>query len=184
MSILALDISKSRTGWAYWSEGSERAQVGHWVLGSEFTTDGQACQKLHAKLAEHHMVMPFDHLFIEQPLTQLQRGGNSNQHSDILVKLVAHAESFAAAYALRTCQLIAINSWRADFIGPQKRGTKRATLKDLTVERCRQFGFRPRNDDEADAIGILTYGIILRGLLCPWVAGETLRPMLSMGGGR
>ena len=49
------------------------------------------------------------------------------------------------------------------------------------IERCRQFGFTPRKNDEADAIGILTYAILLNGVTPPWLADETLRaPLLGV----
>ena len=55
----------------------------------------------------------------------------------------------------------------------------RDPLKAATMERCRQLGMKPRNDDEADAIGILTYGLLLNGVTPPWIANEVLRPALG-----
>src|SRR3546814_15740462 len=74
------------------------------------------------------------------------------------------------------------STWRVNFIGSQKRGTKRATLKDLTKERCRQLGMKPQNDDEADAIGILTHAADSLGLSPPGTANEVLRPPLGSEG--
>src|SRR3546814_3337437 len=66
------------------------------------------------------------------------------------------AECLGEELGCRIVRGVSPSTWRVNFIGSQKRGTKRATLKDLTKERCRQLGMKPQNDDEADAIGILT----------------------------
>src|SRR3546814_16325839 len=67
------------------------------------------------------------------------------------------AECLGEELGCRIVRGVSPSTWRVNFIGSQKRGTKRATLKDLTKERCRQLGMKPQNDDEADAIGILTH---------------------------
>ena len=179
MGILALDISKSSCGWAVLPEGAGRPLYGHWQLGSEFTSDGRACMKLHQMLTDLHKVVPFNHLYFEQALTMAQKDGASSAHSDVLIKLIGHAESFADAYALRTCLGIHMASWRRHFIGKMARGTKRKELKEYAMERCRQLGFRPRNDDESDALGLLDYACDLRGFTPAWRINEALRPPLT-----
>jgi hypothetical protein len=49
-----------------------------------------------------------------------------------------------------------------------KRGTKRQALKDFVEARCRDLGMKPRNDDEADALGILDYDLTFAGITPPW----------------
>ena len=133
-------------------------------------------------MSDLRAVMGFDHLYFEEPLRPEQLQGHTNIDTlRVLTGLAAHAESFAAAMGLATLQRVNLSSWRRDFIGPQKRGTARPTLKGLTMERCRQLGFSPRRDDEADALGILDYACTLRGIVPPWRAGEVLRPMLGVG---
>jgi hypothetical protein len=39
---------------------------------------------------------------------------------------------------------------------------------------------KPVNDDEADAIAILTYALGLSGITPPWLADEVLRPVLGL----
>jgi hypothetical protein len=181
LNILALDLSKRSTGWAVWTGASERPQYGHWQLGSEFTSDGQTYAKLHQNLSELRMLARFDALYYEQPLNQAALTGHTNVDTlRVLTGLAAHAESFGYALGLRIVKSVNIASWRKDFIGSQKRGTKRQTLKDVTIERCRQLGFNPRRDDEADAIGILDYACSLNGIIPPWREHEVLRPALGM----
>lgn len=180
MNILALDLSKRSTGWAVWPAGSDKPRYGHWVLGSEFTSDGRTYCKLHQNLADLHQVVPFEHIYYEEPLRPEMMQGNTNIVTlRVLTGLAAHACSFAEAYSLRTVKAVNISTWRADFIGRQKRGTKRETLKSLTMERCRQLGFAPRRDDEADALGILDYACTASGVIPPWRANEVLRPPLG-----
>lgn len=183
MNILALDLSKRSTGWAIWPEGSETARFGHWVLGSAYTSDGGTYAKLHQCMGELYQVVAFEHVFIEEPIHPANLSGHTNIDTlRVLAGIAAHAESFAEAFGIRTFRRINVSSWRRDFIGPQKRGTKRATLKSLTMERCRQLGFNPRRDDEADALGLLDYACTLRDVIPPWRVDEVLRPPLGMVG--
>lgn len=200
MNILSLDLSKRSTGWAIWMEGTDAPRYGHWVLGSEYTSDGGTYVKLHQMMADLHMVMPFENLYFEEPIHPAQLGGHTNIDTlRVLAGLAAHATSFAHAYQLRSVNPINIATWRADFIGRiansdakarararKQAGLKSASatpeLKELVMERCRQFGFRPRRNDEADALGILDYACSVRGIIPPWREGEILRP--ALGGAR
>jgi hypothetical protein len=174
MSSLTLDISKSSMGWALWAEGWAAPRYAAVQLGSEFTSDGRTCLKLHKVLSDLHEVEPFEHLYFEKPLTQMERGGASNPSNDILLKLVGHAESWGEAYGLRTVMPVNISSWRRHFIGKMPRGTKTKQWKDYARERCRSYGWSPRTTDEADALGMMDYCIGLQGLTPPWRAEEVL----------
>lgn len=198
MGYLALDLSKTSTGFAVWSPGEDKPRYGRWRLGSEYTPDGQTFAALHGNMADLHSFCPFDTIFIETPISPAQLQGNTTiQIIRLLGGIAAHAHSFAHAYGCRI-QEINVASWRADFVGriltsdasararrAKKDGDKRASargeLKALTVARCQQFGFNPRSDDEADAIGILTYGCEARGVAVPWRANEVLQAPLSIG---
>lgn len=170
-AILSLDLSKHSTGWAIWARGSDRPRFGHWQLGSEFTSDGQTYAKLHQNLSDLYSVQRFDALYYERPLNQSDLQGHTNIDTlRVLTGLAAHAESFAYAMGLSLCMSIHQASWRKSFIGSQKRGTKRVTLKSLTMDRCRDLGLSPTRDDEADALGILAHGCSLNGIRPPWLS--------------
>lgn len=180
MSFLALDLSKRSTGWAQWREGWNKPIFGSFQLGSEYTSVGGTCAALHRELNAINKLTPVEWCFIEKPLTAAQLHGNTNADAlFILAAIAAHAHSFAYAkgWAAQSCVEVNNASWRKHFIGPQKRGTKRKTLKDLTIERCQQFGWAPRCDDEADALGILDYALHARSITPPWRLSETLQPM-------
>lgn len=179
-AVLALDLSKRSTGFAVWEHGSDTARFGSWVLGSEFTPDGGTYCKLHRQLADLRRLVQFEHLFFEEPLHPAKLQGHTNIDSlRVLSGLAAHAQSYGEAVGLRTVRGVNLSSWRVPFIGSQKRGTVRADLKSMTMERCRQLGFKPRNDDEADALGLLDYAITALGFTPPWRMTNALLPPLS-----
>jgi hypothetical protein len=202
LSDLALDLSKKRTGWAVLGDGWRAPRYGSWHLGSEYTADGGVFAKLHQEMAALHSVMPFERIYIEEPVSPAHLSGFTTiQTIRLLAGIAAHVHSFAHAYGLPKVTEINVSSWRPDFIGriddaeakararrAKKAGDKKASatdeLKRLTIERCQQFGFKPRSNDEADAIGILTYAILSRGETPPWLADEVLRPPLAMGGAK
>lgn len=135
-------------------------------------------RKLHATLSDiRSAVCRFETMYIEKPLTQMERRGASNEANDIQLKLLGHAESFAYAMGIR-CQLINVKSWARHFIGSTPRSTKSKEKKAYTMERCRTLGWKPRNDDEGDALGLLDYAINSEGLQAPWHLQETLRAPL------
>ena len=197
MGHLALDLSKSSTGWALWRDGWDTPRYGHWTLGSEFTTDGQVYAKLHRNLADLFKVSTFDRLYFEEPINPAHLTGNTSIATIWLLSgLAAHAQSFGYAKRCRMVKAVNVERWRKDFIGQMvvnqvRAGVRRARkggdtkasatdkLKRLVIERCQQLGMAPRKNDEADAIGILTYSLLLDGITPPWLAAETLQPALA-----
>lgn len=198
MKILALDLSKTSTGWCIWDGAAEKPLYGHWVLGSEYTSDGGVFAKLHEGMSDlWRTICRFDYVAIESPINPAQLQGNTTIQTIRLASgLAAHAHSFAYAMDCRPVIEVNVSSWRPDYIGKfhsdearrvarvaKKAGNSRASarsdLKALTMERCRQLGLNPRKDDEADAIGILTYIVLSHGETPPWIADEVLRQPLG-----
>jgi hypothetical protein len=191
LSYLALDQSKSRTGWAAWRPGWEKPVVGSVQLGSQFTSRGQTFTKLRSTIIEvFQTVTRFEYLFFEKPINHMMDGGTSEEAILISLGLTGCIEG--VGYELRCRQVISYgaSSWRPGFCGAGevemiKRAAKRAKqsardpLKAASMERCRQLGIRVGNDDEADSVGILTYGILSKGETPPWIADEVLRTPLG-----
>lgn len=196
MAFLALDLSKTSTGWALWDHGWDHPRYGHWVLGSEYTSRGATYAKLHQNLIDLRRVMArFEHIFYEEPINPGQLKGHTTINTITLaIGLAEHVESFSAAMPECSAQAINIQTWRTEFLGSDitldakreararskikgSRVSARDKLKRLTVERCIQLGFSPQCDDEADALGILDYKLAQRGIQAPWRLDETLRPM-------
>lgn len=174
-----LKISRTSNNWRVFDDGTSLAH-GAWRLKSEWSREGEPHAKLHQNLMALREFSVFDYIYYERALTPDQRGGASNPHNDILLELIGHVKSFTFACELRGATGVHRASWQKEFIGPQKRGTKRKTIIDLFQERARQLGFKFRKDDEAAAIGILTYALLFHEhKQPPWIADETLRPMLE-----
>lgn len=204
MKYIALDLSKTSTGWAYWDGVSAQPRSGRWVLGSPYTSNGGVFAKLAEHLMDLHAVMPFEGIFVEPPIVPSQLQGMTTIHVIRLATgLAAMTEYFQhmfrehARYPVRFVQEINVESWRPEFIGrienaaaktdarrAKKAGDKRASARDslkaLTIARCHQLGLKPATNDEADAIGILTYGLGLRGEQPHWIANEVLRQPVSI----
>jgi hypothetical protein len=196
VKLLALDLSKSCTGWAFWKPGDERAVLGHFTLGGSYASNGDVFAKLQQKLNELRIALGFDRMVWEQKVNPQNLQAVSNYQTIALMGgLEAHAESFAAVFRI-PYRAVNVSSWRPDFLGrdeiagirkavkveEQRLGKKVGTsdaLKVATMLRARQLGYEPRKQDEADALGVLTYELLHRGMTPPWLANETLRAPLE-----
>lgn len=179
-TILALDMSKRSTGYATFEVGSDVAFYGTWKLGSEFTPDGGTYCKLHQEMSDLNSLGKIEYIFFEDPLNATVLHGQTNIDTlRVLNGLAAHAESWGEAMGCRMIQRVNMTTWRKNFLGTVKRGTKRATLKQLSMERCNQLGWHPKNDDEADALGVLDWACVALKIMPPWRKNEVLRPPLG-----
>lgn len=174
-----LGLHSTGSNWRVFDDGRFSLAHGAWRLKTEWSREGEPHLLLHRKLDALHKFSHFEHIIYERALPPEHRGGKSNPHNDILLELIGHVKSFYCAKRLRTILGIHRASWQKEFIGSQKRGTKRKTLLQLIQERARQLGFAFKKDDEAAAIGLLTYGLLSRNITPPWIANETLRPILE-----
>lgn len=188
--FLALDQSKSCTGWASWSVGQEKPIYGSVCLGTAYTSDGQTFTKLRQTIIDQYTVQPFDFLFYELPIAQKKFVQTSEANVLMLVGLRAAIVGVGYELRCRRVDEVPEREWRETFTGRDadsaiRRAARQAQraatdpLKAATMERCRQLGLRPKNDNEGDAIGILTHGILAKGFNPPWIAQEVLRPPLG-----
>ncbi len=183
MRILALDLSKTSTGWACWAPGDPKPAFGHWVLGSPFTSNGAVFAKLHQNISELNSLGRIEAIYYEDAINILPGARNTNVHAiKLAAGLIAHADSWGHAMGCRIVRPVNMTAWRRSFFGNIGRGHKRKDLKDFAMERCQQLGFRPRNDDEADSLGILDHACFEQDIIPPWRRGEILRPALGMVG--
>lgn len=174
-----LKLSATSSNWRYYPEGNASLAHGVWRLKTEWSREGEPHATLHRNLSVLHEFSGFEHVLYEKALTPEQRGGASNPSNDILLELIGHVKSF---YCIRRCRtILGIHraSWQKAYIGRQPRGTKRKTLIDLIQARSRQLGLSCRKDDESAAVGILTYGLLTRGIKPPWLRDEVLIPLLG-----
>ena len=173
-----------------WGPEDSCIASGHWVLGSEFTSRGAVFRKLRENIVDLYRVNQIDALFYEDPINMLpkkrtaedQSGGNivrTNKESILLAAgLSGMVDCLGEEIGARVIRAVNMATWRSHFIGRIQRGTKRVELKDYAMQRCRQLGFRPQRDDEAEAIGILDYACSALGIQPYWTVNEVLRPEL------
>lgn len=181
-AMLALDLSKANAGWAAWDGNSQRPIYGSKQLGYGKLTDfGLAFARVHELMEELRALVHYDLVDIEKPLDPAVMSKNNGFDTPFLLYgLAAHAHSYCTAMRVRTIYMTHQATWRKGFMGTMKRGTVKKDLKALTIERCQQLGFSPKNDDEADALGILDSRCGSLGIIPPWRANEVLRPPLGM----
>lgn len=170
MRVLALDLSKSNTGWACWGKGDEHVASGTWQLGSAMTPPGQVFGRLHGHMSEVHALGAIDAVFFEQPLNLGTGLVSTPDTIHLLVGLAAHAESWGEAMGCRIIRSVHQATWRRHFLGKMPRATKSAELKDYAMARCRALGFRPQRHDQAEAIGLLDYALNSLSISRPWAA--------------
>jgi hypothetical protein len=182
---LALDLSLSSTGFAFWQSDSERAVIGHWKLADKMKWRAGGFVRLHKHLLEIHRETSIDHIVYEEPLSQASLTGRSNIETiETQVGLAAHVQSFAAAVKATETQIHQA-TWRRHFVGVIPRGTKRVDLKAMAFKRARELGFDPACDDESDALGLLDFMLSTNGVLPPWRREAILvREMTPAGDGK
>lgn len=171
-----------KCGWALWREDLKNPVYGTWVM--EFGTDGQRFNTFMKKLYQlhkdwggiHHLRLEFNdnpHVFVSSRAAALGYGW------------LATARMFCARMKPNiSMTIVPTQSWRIGFIGKQEnslinnarkaakaRGEKlntRDMVKAATVARCRQIGWDPKTDDEADALGQLDSYLVDRQIQAPW----------------
>jgi hypothetical protein len=74
----------------------------------------------------------------------------------LLIGIAAHIDSFCAAKLVK-CEWVHAATWRRHYIGSMPRGTKRPRAQGLRRAPVPRARHDARNDDEADACGILDH---------------------------
>jgi hypothetical protein len=119
-------------------------------------------ERLRRNLADLHAVEPITHLFFEATILP---GKTTAQTVYKLCALAGMAEWFAHRIGA-ACRQVQQQTWRKHFIG---RGTGRSEeLKRLAMEAARRRGWNPATDHEADAAGVLDYGLACFNIAAPW----------------
>lgn len=179
MLFLALDISKSSTGWARWETGAPKPTLGHFKSGTSFSTDGECMDRLWRHLSDICAFGMPDVIGVEAPANPNQINHPTKfEHTKTLVCLAGAAGFYAHNKGIRRFSEIEKRHWFPHFIGTSKKPPK-GESKLYCVEQCSLLGIKPQNDDEADAVGILDYMLHLERILPPWRQGNILLPELG-----
>jgi hypothetical protein len=167
--VLGLDLSKTSTGFAVWGPGDARAHSGTWELGSSLTSRGRVFARLHQNMSDLHRLSPIDAIFFEETIHPAKLQGHTNIDTlRVLAGLAAHAESWGEAMGCRAIYAVNQSTWRRFFLGKLPVGMRSNDLKDMAMRRCRMLGFHPTKHDQAEAIGIMSFGCEQLGLSPPW----------------
>lgn len=194
MSFLALDPSKTNSGWAQWKRGWRKPIYASVCLGTSYTGRGQTNTKLRQTLIDIYTVEPFDVIFVERPICHLKTSNTSPDTVRLTLGIYGSLEGVAHELGIpkeRIYEFDAKTGWQPGFCGREenrliRRAAKlaqrdaRDPIKAAVQEKCRQLGLRPQNSDQADAIGILTHGLLEAGIKPPWLESEILRTPLEI----
>jgi hypothetical protein len=166
MAYLALDLA-TRTGWALWSRGNERPRFGTLRLSRlDAELIAPDLEKLRSHLSGLHAMEPIEAVFFEAPIMMRV---DTLRKLQFLLGLVNMVEWWA--YRLNIpCRQVGMDDWRKHFLGFSKGG--REKLKAEAVAECRRRGWQVAGDDEADACGVLDYGLACFGISPPWRDGH------------
>lgn len=188
--FVALDLSLLNTGFASWTPGHERPVSGIWHLCAGLEWSARGYVRLQRNLLDLHKAAKLGDgdgitsILYEDSLPAERLQGQTNRETlKAAVGLTEHVESFAEAIGCKA-RYTNQSTWRRHFLGPMKRGTRTAALKDLAMQRCRELGFDPARHDEAEALGILDFEISLAGITPPWRVQHVLTAELVAGGKR
>lgn len=159
MQVLALDQSPTATGWAIGAPNG-KPLWGLLKLKKWGDDEGERLVEfdiwIRKIITEHHIT----HVFYEAPFLP----GHGNFHSiEPQFFLIGHINYVSALHKLPV-QQVAMQSWRSRFLGTTKAvGLKgeaaRKELKQMAIRACAIRGWLVENDNCAEALGILDYGL-------------------------
>ena len=166
--LLALDLA-TKTGWAYALPSMSQPRSGVFTLPDTGSNVGWFLDAFERWLTPFQREIAVQEVVFEAPLHLPNSNINTARK---LMSIAAMTEFVCRRNGTRYFE--ANNaSWRKHFIG--KGGGKGQVLKAMTVEACRDRGWSPRDDNEADALGLLDYAVHLRKWQPPWASGALFR---------
>lgn len=180
MRIAALDLSKASCGWATFdSEGRNRQLMyGSRKLGSSHTDNGRVFLSFQEWLYEELLeICLFETIYVEAPMDPRNMGKFTNMQTMMIAfGLHTHTESFCYNQGIKF-RSVQMATWWKHYNGKPRPKTSDLMKRD-TRSRAFSLGFITKNNDEADALGILDYAIEMEGMTPPWRAHEILRKPL------
>ena len=167
-SALAIDQSMRHTGWAHIANDGEPISFGTYSLPFWADDEGKYLWRWFNWLQKMCEGLKVTHLFVEQ--TFVPPGHNEG----LTLKLAQYgliANACMVAHILSgkgqtiDMQMVSTSQWRPPFLGSEKPPSglvdqqKRAWLKERAKAACEKRGWMIMDDNQADACGILTFGV-------------------------
>ena len=165
MDVLALDLSKSGTGWARYRSGEARPTFDSAPMGTSHTSRARVTVNLYLKLQELCAFGDPDVVYYEAPLRGDHQSNEANNR--LLNALAATVEFFFECKRVRFHE---VNNrvWKATQLNPVQKRLTSDEWKALSIRTARELGMKPRNDNEADALHILDHGLAQENIVPVW----------------
>lgn len=162
MAYLGLDLS-TNTGWATWALGEPRPHLGTLKLArrdpDELAPD---FERLRVHLSSLHAIDPITHVWYEAPIMMpTDKIGTLR----LLLGLANMVEWWSYKLGI-PCRQALMGDWRKHFLGFSTGG--RDFLKKKALEECKGRGWPAKTHDEAEAAGVLDYGLSCIRVRPPW----------------
>mgnify|MGYP000851116008 FL=1 len=167
-SVLGLDPSMTCSGWAHYRKGDKAPTWGLIQYPAWGDDEGRYLWDWFERVGRLCSDREVTHIFIEDVRFH-------HQHSETLTQMIASigliSMATIVAYKLtqrgQPVELLSVQPqvWRKLFLGalPKPDGMSkhlwRKALKEAAVGQCHKRGWMVEQDDEADACGIMTYGV-------------------------
>ena len=155
--ILALDLA-TRFGWAEGAPGTEPRYGSERFApagSSHAAVFGGAIKWLATRLSAFKPAR----IVIEAPMNPNMMQGRTNAKTGrLLLGLPAVIEGTAFRFGVYDVKEARVADVRHHFIGSNPRG---ATGKQQTIARCRQLGWKPADDNAADALALWHYAMCM-----------------------
>lgn len=159
---MGLDLATC-TGYGRWSRGDDAPRMGSITIDRRdpalFAHGNESLRKLLSRL---HAEDPIEGLFVEG---LIKRRVDTLPKLKLLIGLYTMAEWWAHKLEIPFRE-VHMDDWRKHFIGVAKGG--RDFLKKKAVAECKSRGWSVKSDDEADAAGVLDFGLACFGVTPPW----------------
>lgn len=156
--ILALDLAQ-RSGWALGSVNDTVPTSGSLRWAKEGSSMAKVFNECRVQMIDFLAMNPDIGIVIfEAPLIPSFKGGNTNINTiRTLMGLCAVVEELLYAYGdgrydVREAR---VSDVRNHFLGSNRH--KRPVAKALTLQRCRELGWKPQDDNAADALALWHY---------------------------
>lgn len=162
-ALLCFDLA-TRTGFAYWRPGI-KVISGHFSMPKTGNDVGWFLDDFEIRLREMFEFYKPERCVFEAPWV----GEKTSQDTARKLLCLAGVTEMVARRNRAACSEANNASVRKHFIG-KGRGDRK-TLKDMTMRACRERGWDPDNDDEADALALLSYAADLLKLPTDWPVG-------------
>ncbi|WP_068318950.1 hypothetical protein [Polycladidibacter hongkongensis] len=168
--LLALDLG-TKAGWARWEPGLPKP-----IAGTEIVDDKDFGRR--ARDWRAFLIRKIEHFSVEKVACEQFLTGMSGKKSNYSAEVWTPAMHVITREVCVTCNVefhyIPMQTWRKHFLGRGQapRGTRNSRIwfKEQAKQRCKLLGWSAKDDNAAEALGILDY---FRAVNRPAYAAQT-----------